>query len=341
MGRNYIRKTDIKYIKWDKEIQPIIKSQLLDFEMQGFNPTLRGLFYTLIELQAIPKDEKTYRGLGSFMTRVRKNALMNRKGVSHLDPHCLADNTRVAVKNFNDKFETLTDYLDDAVYQFQSASDNYAKSVPRWYRQKHHVEVWIEKDAMVEPVVSILRGRDVMVLPNRGWSSFPFMRDNAERIRLKQTIEGKHIHILYLGDLDPSGLKMSKVIVEKTFGEYGIQPDNKKFFERLAVTPEQAREFDLQHDPDPATKKKLKKDPNKKEFMTKFNLKSEDELFAIQLEAMQSQKVREYFRKLVQDSVDKYFDNDIYKQVLADLPSREKINKRVRKQLNELLIGLP
>jgi hypothetical protein len=338
--RKYVGKTGRKNIRWDKEIQPIIKEQLSDFDMQGFSPTLRGLFYTLVELGVIPKTEDAYEGLGRFMTRVRKNALINKKNVSKLDPHCLADHTREIVREFNDKFLTLNNYLDDAMYRLEFATDNYIRSVPRWYGQKHHVEVWIEKDAMVEPIVSILKNRDVIIIPNRGWSSFPFMRDNAERIRFKQTVEDKHVHIIYLGDLDPSGLKMSSVIVERTFKEYGIEPDNENFFERLAVTPEQTTQFNLLRDADLETKKKLRRDPNRFEFMTRFGLKSEEDLFAIQLEAMQSPRVREYFRKLIQASVDKYFDPTLYKQVLSDRPSSEQIKKHVCKQLNNLLTKL-
>lgn len=51
---------------------------------------------------------------------------------------------------------------------------------------------------------SILEGRQVRIVPNRGWSSRTFLNDNIERVKDKQEKEDKIVHVLYLGDLDPS-----------------------------------------------------------------------------------------------------------------------------------------
>ena len=54
---------------------------------------------------------------------------------------------------------------------------------------------------------SILKGKDVRILPNKGFTSWTFLYECVERLK-KQKKKGKNIHILYYGDFDPSGDNM-------------------------------------------------------------------------------------------------------------------------------------
>ena len=99
--------------------------------------------------------------------------------------------------------------------------------------------------------------------------------------------------------------------------------------------------FDLLHDPDPATLQKLKRDPNKEAFKLKYGLKpglpGDNDLFAIQLEAMQAPKVRAYLKRLVLKSLDGLFDENIYRQVQAEKPTAADVKGLVRSQILGLL----
>jgi hypothetical protein len=194
------------------------------------------------------------------------------------------------------------------------------------------VEIWLEKDAAVETFRSIVKDRHVRVVPNRGHSSVAFFDRNVDRLKEKQA-EGKQIHILYFGDLDPSGEVMDKVYKRK-FLEYGLFNVD---FKRLAVTKEQMERFGLLHDPDPSTLRKLKRDSNRHAFRLKYNLKSDNELYAIQLEAMQTPNVRRFLKMLVLRSIDQFFDHGIYDQVLFERPKPAEINALVRTQILNLL----
>ena len=54
---------------------------------------------------------------------------------------------------------------------------------------------------------SILKDRQIRIVPNRGWTGFEFLSNNIERLMKKQD-QGKNIHVLYFGDYDPSGDRM-------------------------------------------------------------------------------------------------------------------------------------
>jgi hypothetical protein len=203
--------------------------------------------------------------------------------------------------------------------------------IPRWHEQPEYVEVWVEKDALAGTLKSILGNRQVRIVPNRGFSSVPFNYDNIERLRDFQ-FEGKNVHILYFGDLDPSGEFIDKVINNKLaqYGLYGVD------FKRIAVTEEQTSQFTLPHNPDPETLRKLRKDTRSKSFMRRHN----GQLFQIEVDALQAYAPEE-FKNLVQQSVDRYYDLEIYSEVLSrQVHSEEGVTRLVRKNLRSLLKNL-
>jgi hypothetical protein len=306
---------------WNGLVLPKIREQLDDFNNQGIVPTLRGMFYTLIELRVIRKDQRIYKALSNHTARWRED------GTLRID--CFADHSRDVVKDFNDNYVSIERYVDFGIIHLENAHHGYR--IPRWHKQPYHVEVWLEKDAPVASIASIVKGRDVLVVPNRGHSSVAFLNDNIDRLKRKQS-EGKLIIILYHGDADPSGEVMDDVYKRK-LKEYGIFD---VIFIRLAVTKEQIDRFNLLHDPDPETLRKLKADPNKESFKKRYGLKSDDELFAVQLEAMFTPSVRSYTKNLLIDNIDQYYDNDIYERVQAERPTQSEVDGLVLSKIREL-----
>jgi hypothetical protein len=53
---------------------------------------------------------------------------------------------------------------------------------------------------------SILAAHELRIVPTSSWA---YQRNNLLRLKEK-TKEGKKVHILYLGDYDPSGLRMDE-----------------------------------------------------------------------------------------------------------------------------------
>lgn len=174
---------------------------------------------------------------------------------------------------------------------------------------------------------SDLSSEIVLIVPTRGFSSVSFNNSNFQRLLYFQQ-QVKNVHILYFGDLDPSGESISSTVLEK-FNHYGIDVD----FQRIAVTEQQMMQFDLPRNPDPETLTKLRRDPRRQSFMNKHN----GELFQIEIDALQVYAPLE-FKNLVQNSVDRYFDERIYQQVLtAPEHSPKKIDQLVYKTIREFL----
>ncbi len=103
-------------------------------------------------------------------------------------------------------------YLDDTIEDLY----NY---IPRWLGQENYVEKFVEKDAVKNSIRSILNKGDplseykdtprhVIVVPNKGWTSYTFVRKNLDRL-LHQQKQGKKVHVQYYGDSDPSGERMT------------------------------------------------------------------------------------------------------------------------------------
>lgn len=340
-------------VNWDKKYLQVVIDQLVDFEQQGLKPTFRGMYYTLVELGILAKTEDNYKQLNKVSVRWRESRLIL------LD--AFADSTRAIIEN-DFEYESHQDYAYRGIYHLEHATEIY--KIPLWYKQPNYLEVWLEKNAAVNFFQSIVEDLEVIVVPNRGHSSVAFINDNIERLKQKQR-EGKKIHILYFGDEDPSGEEMDKVYKRK-FREYGLYNVD---FKRYAVTMDQTRRWDLLTDPDPITLQKLQQDTNRFKFMEKYRLlkyseDSDDEyiyiknkkvlssyvidiqgrgfikhdptkLFAIQLEAMQTPKVRAYIKALLTYVIGSYYDPKVREQVLADHPE-EALSRLVRLEVGLL-----
>ncbi|MGB7955143.1 MAG: hypothetical protein WCF23_14290, partial [Candidatus Nitrosopolaris sp.] len=198
------------------------------------------------------------------------------------------------------------------------------------HEQPHYVEIWVEKDAMAGTLDSILDRREIRIVPNRGWPSRTFLNDNIERVKYQQR-EGKIVHVLYLGDLDPSGDKMYDNL-SKDLDKLDLDFD----LQKIAVTDQQVQEYGLEdlQNPDVMTEEKLQERESNSEW---FRSRHDDKLFQIELEAMSIQIER--FRDLILSHVDRYFNGRIYKGVLEDPKhSQRRIRVFVNKKVKFLIL---
>jgi hypothetical protein len=114
----------------------------------------------------------------------------------------------------------------------------YAECVARSYRrdfwdqQPHRVQVWSEKGTVRGVLAPILNRYAVGFLPVHGFTSATAAHDIAE------DYDGRDLIVLYVGDLDPSGMFMSEEDLPARFTKYDgdhIQ------LQRVALTHEQVR----------------------------------------------------------------------------------------------------
>lgn len=298
-------------VNW-KEVVSETRNSLEWFRQRGLRPTLRTLFYRLVSLEIIPNTEQAYKTLSKETTKARKSRILPGDAFEDRNREILSNvRTYVSPEDF---VEERLNLLKNAAYEYQ---------VPRWHKQPCYVEVWIEKQALADSFSSFLEDKEVRIIVNRGYSGYSFLYQNCGRIS-RIIREGKEVKILYFGDFDPSGEDMDQYL-QKTFRDEGVSYQRNNFdFRRVAVTESQIRQYNLPTRPDVETYAKLSRDPRKKRF-----IQNHGQLYAVELDALMAYQPEE-FVKIVQSSVEQYFDYSIYHRV-----SSEHSPEAIRKLISE------
>ncbi|HAC0644698.1 TPA_asm: hypothetical protein GYZ23_07395 [Listeria monocytogenes] len=197
-----------------EKVNQIIK----EYHRQGYELTLRQVYYQLVANGIIENKERSYKNLGSLISNARLAGL--------IDWNAIVDRTRF-LRGFN--YETSPENA------IKRLSQRYGTDP--WAGQTNHVEVWVEKDALVDIVGQASNKLNVDYFSCRGYVSQSAMFRSARRLADWQ-LAGKDITILHLGDHDPSGIDMSRDIEER-LATFEIFPDVK----RIALNMDQVDEY--------------------------------------------------------------------------------------------------
>lgn len=162
---------------------------------QGYDLTLRQLYYQFVSRALIANKQSEYKRLGSIINDARLAGL--------IDWHSISDRTRELRSVAH--WDTPEDIVGGAAQQFR---------IDKWAEQPARVEVWIEKDALVGVFERVCRELDVGLLSCRGYTSQSEMWSAAQRLRSYRK-SGQQIVLLHFGDHDPSGIDMTRDITER------------------------------------------------------------------------------------------------------------------------------
>ena len=308
-------------IDWKNKIIPFVKEELPKYYAKDYKPTNRTMFYRLFSLGMIPNTAAVNKGFTRALSTAKKN------GVIAYD--AFADTSRNIIEDYplhSDAHVVMYDFL----YKAKKASKNFLDEYYyKWSGQPKYVEVWIEKEALASAFKSMIYDLHVTIVPFKGYISDPFLVDAMKRL-LSAIWSEKEVHVLYFGDFDPSGLHIHEAVKEK----FELIAKNKDLnisfedinFERVALTEEQIKKYNLPKDLSEETMDKLKQDKRGEEFQKKYG-----ELFQVELDAMDALHEEE-FEEIIRDAVLKYYDEGINTQNI------EKHNKADHKA--ELLFRL-
>ncbi|MFD3272666.1 hypothetical protein ACE3MS_21455 [Paenibacillus dendritiformis] len=188
-----------------------------EYQAMGYSLTLRQVYYQLVARDVIPNNERSYKNLGNLISDGRMAGL--------IDWEAIEDRTRKLRKNSH--WDTPGDIIDSAAWSF---------AYDKWQDQENYVEVWVEKDALVGIVGQVCGELDIPYFSCRGYVSQSEMWAAAQR--LERMAGHKEIHIIHLGDHDPSGKDMSRDICDR-LETFGVMVE----FERIALNYDQIEEF--------------------------------------------------------------------------------------------------
>ena len=189
-------------------------------EGQGYRLTLRAVYYGLVSTNSIPNSERSYKSLSDVLSRARWAGM--------LDMTAIDDLQRVVVRL--PAWDGPDDFAEAVVPQYRR--DWWADADPR-------VELWAEKAAVTSIVGPEAKAVGVPFMACRGYASLTALAEAVERW------DGDTTVIVYVGDLDPSGVDMDRDIECRlsALAEQGVE------VRRVALTREQVEEHNLPPNP--------------------------------------------------------------------------------------------
>lgn len=165
------------------------------YAAQGYDLTLRQLYYQFVSRDYLPNTVQSYKNLGGIINDARLAGM--------IDWHAITDRTR--------NLASLL-HFDDAAHRIKHATD--AFRIDKWKTQTQYIEAWIEKEALAGVFEVVCQELDIPFFACRGYTSQSEMWSAAMRLRRKAR-DGKDCLILHFGDHDPSGIDMTRDITDR------------------------------------------------------------------------------------------------------------------------------
>lgn len=166
-----------------------------EYASMGYRLSLRQLYYQLVARGYIENSIRSYKRIGSIVSDARLAGL--------LDWDMIEDRGRELQQNSH--WGSPTQILRACVNQFL---------LNHWKDQPCHVEVMVEKDALSGILWPVCSRLDVSLTANKGYSSSSAMYEAGKRME-KAMGDDHAVVVLYLGDHDPSGIDMTRDIMER------------------------------------------------------------------------------------------------------------------------------
>jgi hypothetical protein len=189
-----------------------------EYRAQGFDLTLRQLYYQLVARGVIENTERSYKNTGEAIDDARMVGMM--------DWEAIVDRTR-NLRSVS-HWSTPADIISSAAYSYR---------LDKWQQQEYYVEVWVEKEALAGVIERIATTLDLPWFACRGYVSQSEMWAASQRF-LRIQSDGRRPVILHLGDHDPSGIDMTRDIIDR-MEIFGADIEVK----RLALNMDQVEQY--------------------------------------------------------------------------------------------------
>ena len=276
-----IQYKEINFRQSSLDLIKLVNQVIQEYQAQGYELTLRQAYYQLVARGYIPNNERSYKNIGNLINDGRLAGL--------IDWYAITDRTRNL--RGNSHWDTPAEVIESAKYSYR---------LDKWEGQPNYVEVWVEKDALVDVVGQACRPLDVPFFSCRGYTSQSEMWAAAQRFIRRDDREQRII--IHLGDHDPSGIDMTRDIQER-LEMFGADV----MVKRVALTMEQIDFYTPPPNPAKLT------DSRCWSYIQKFGNESWE------LDALEPKVITD----LITEQVTMYRDDTLYQQV-CDQERREK-----------------
>ncbi len=186
---------DLKLSKTSLARLEHVSTILTEYAADGYDLSLRQLYYQLVARDIIENSQKSYKRLGGLVSKGRRAGL--------IDWHMIVDRGRKRLVN---------SHWDNPAEIVQSAAEQFR--IDKWADQPWHVEIMVEKQALEGVLAPVCGALDIAFTANKGYSSDSMMYRTGKRLE-RLIADRKNVLIVYLGDHDPSGMDMPRDIRER------------------------------------------------------------------------------------------------------------------------------
>lgn len=176
----------------EKMIQKI-NEIVAEYQAGGYVMTVRQLYYQLVSRDVIENTLQSYKRLASLVNDARL--------AGRLDWDAIEDRTRDFVRR---------SHWRSGAHILNAVADQFFMDM--WADQERRVFVVVEKEALVGVLERVCQKWDVPLLAARGYPSASVLYDFAQR---DLEGEGMDALVLHLGDHDPSGIDMSRDLIDR------------------------------------------------------------------------------------------------------------------------------
>ena len=208
-----------------------LKRALMDIAEVEQPLSVRNAFYRMLSLGHLPKTEQAYR-----------RVLRLKRDLCYEHPRMWSwfnDGSRSYFRNTGFSGLDDTDFHDEV-------SRLYRRDL--WRHTDLLIQVWCESRSIAPALAPVAREMGVDLYPSGGMTSDSYLYSAARTISLAGR---DRVLVLYVGDLDPTGLDIDRNITSKLEYFLGLNAESwgentlNLEFVRLAVTLEQVRDMDL------------------------------------------------------------------------------------------------
>ena len=280
-----LRKRTVCHAKTDIILQEI-QQILTNYKQAGIHQTtVRNIYYKLLGKGLLTRKntkktpDNKYEQASEIITKGKYWGV--------LDWDAIVDTSRPTYMN------TFFADIPDGI---QYLSKKY--QLDRWENQFCYVELFTEKDTLTTQLLPISKKYQVRYTVNRGNTSSTNIYETVNRFRTAHD-QNKTCVALYLGDYDPSGMRMS----EQDFPDR-LQEFNVEFIsERISLTMQQIKKYNLAKYGLPLNMK----DSNARWYQQHCNQE-----FGWEIDALDSVVLRD----IVEVAIQKYLDIESYNTIL-------------------------
>lgn len=188
-----------------------------EYASEGYDLTLRQLYYQFVSRGLLENTQKEYKRLGSIINNARM--------AGYIDWDAIVDRTRTLRQNSH--WQDAGEIIESCVQCFK---------LDKWENQHYRPEVWIEKDALIGVIAGICEKLDIPYFSCRGYTSQSAMWEASQRM-LDHSVQVPFV--IHLGDHDPSGIDMSRDIKDRLF-TFGVED---LVFKRIALNRDQVNKY--------------------------------------------------------------------------------------------------